>query len=924
MPDFEGAKHTCAAALASHNARRRVRRQGAPAGEEAGDEGPRTSPGAALAASGLEDVASWLEEHAPTAATAGSLVLISLEQDASPRVGPASAAAERCAALASASAAAAAAAAAAHGCTVHIKLPAMRTPAALPSEELRAAVAPDGALFYGALTLPTGTVRPGCVLLTLDALVLSNTASALGGADAARAAATALAPAFAHVPGGVAGGATVHVGTTVAPLFAPLHHHGPAASPDGAAFGGSIAVAPCAVALEAASSPQEVRLRISLADAQSVGGRVIAVHARLRGHALPCDFIAADAAALHSLAVDAVIRLPAGASSAFGGVATSAVGSAPTNAFPLLEGALLVELLLAPVTPQQPHAAAAGAAPQPEVAIAERFSRTAAVLLCADAAAVAQVAASGAALTAAAESGSGAVAAALNDVLRVVGAALAPAPAPAPAPRRVRCAAAAAAWCLGWDALLTRLLAPTPSGGGGDADDSAAADSLAVVVHTLHAASLAGIDTSPACSRVLAAARARAAPESAWRRTAEALAHATHVRGHARPECAAVAAEEEVAAAGDAHAMRLVRAIRTLVVDAVGDEVAHPGELEVDELNELSDSDVAPSLAFSPAPPAAGLPADWPDADEWEYRYWLGRANVRTWVVVSALQVANAVMKATNVWRFVLLRGTAGGPPATCGVFSDAMLLVTRLYRRVGGPASTLELISPWDVPWPAVVSHSRVFFAATLLWRLPICVAGLLLALRWSAACNAAPQAHVHVGHTPPPRYPERLLALVPLSEALFLLFTDLLIMHATGGAAPDWPPALCAIEAVAQIVLYWRGPWRPIIGVPVLLARAVAVAIPLLAARAWAPLLSLHSGAGLLLAAFAIAIAISPARGRAMRAEWAAARAAGRAARAAEEAARAAEELVGLDFAGAKAPSGGSDKPELRHRKPADNKAQ
>jgi hypothetical protein len=124
-----------------------------------------------------------------------------------------------------------------------------------------------------------------------------------------------------------------------------------------------------------------------------------------------------------------------------------------------------------------------------------------------------------------------------------------------------------------------------------------------------------------------------------------------------------------------------------------------------------------------------------------------------------------------------------------------------------------------------------------------------------------------------------------------------------------------LCAIEAVALIVLHWRGPSRPRIGVPVLLARAASVALPLAAARAWAPLLSLRSGAGPQLAAFAVTVAIAPARGRAMRAEWAAARAA-------ERAARSAHGKPGRTKAsssgGATASAGGSDS-QLRRRKPA-----
>jgi hypothetical protein len=71
---------------------------------------------------------------------------------------------------------------------VHVKLPVMSAPSELPSAALLAAA---GELFPAAAGSPTGAIRPGCVLLSLDALTAGSAPDAGAAAVALRAAFTA-------------------------------------------------------------------------------------------------------------------------------------------------------------------------------------------------------------------------------------------------------------------------------------------------------------------------------------------------------------------------------------------------------------------------------------------------------------------------------------------------------------------------------------------------------------------------------------------------------------------------------------------------------------------------------------------------------------------------------------------------------------
>lgn len=145
---------------------------------EASGVSPPLPPGARVG--GAQGVAEWLAINEPyatsasaAAAAGGALLLV--------RAAPGAAIAETDLA---AIAAAAAAAARLYGCTVHVKLPVMASPSELPSQALRAVV--DGALLEGCgpAAPPLGAIRPGCVLLSIDALVtrlpdISDVATAL-------------------------------------------------------------------------------------------------------------------------------------------------------------------------------------------------------------------------------------------------------------------------------------------------------------------------------------------------------------------------------------------------------------------------------------------------------------------------------------------------------------------------------------------------------------------------------------------------------------------------------------------------------------------------------------------------------------------------------------------------------------------------
>ena len=179
LADFEGAKHTCASALATHNARRRRRKPDSPPSDAANGSGERD------AAPGLTAVSAWLSEFAEhSSAPSASNRALMLMCLSSPDAAPAKTAAPDCATALAAAAAAAVQAAALHGCTLHIKLPSAAGPDDVPLAALRSTAAD---VLRAAVAPPTVAIRPGCVLLALDALLPAAAARALSAQDAAAA-----------------------------------------------------------------------------------------------------------------------------------------------------------------------------------------------------------------------------------------------------------------------------------------------------------------------------------------------------------------------------------------------------------------------------------------------------------------------------------------------------------------------------------------------------------------------------------------------------------------------------------------------------------------------------------------------------------------------------------------------------------------
>jgi hypothetical protein len=616
LTDFEGSKHTCAAALASHNARRRhLRRPAAPPLKRAAcdaaavaADSPDVPP--QLAATGATNVCTWLTEHAPEATTAVAAEAAVLFV----RANAGSAAAMR--ADLSAAAAAAAAAAALHGCTVHIKLPALHSPCELPSSALRAAV--DDALFPGAAVLPTGAVRPGCVLLSLDALLPGQRRREMPLHSAGFAEALRLAFSPSALQRGV-----LRVGDSQVALDADEPASNVPLTPQ-------LRLMPAAALLRGGGGEGGAPLFDvgGAADALVLG----TVHARLSGHALRSSLDAGRR----------VLQLHADS-----------------------EGAALVEV---------EHTTGDASSFASET----RISPARVVLLCTDAAVVAQVAAT----CSHAVDSSAADDEALQRVLHVLGAALRPR-----SSRRVRCAAAAAAVWLGWDAVLARLLR------------AHTADTPAVVCCAAAHAAARGRGTPAACDVVIAAAVSRLWPPAACAHAVRLLEEASVSHAHLQPECAAGAALQAALQAADTGV----------------DDAAAAAQLLAALLELLADVDdvVVDSLAD----------------DEASYVTWLARHNARHWVVVSSLAVLGSAVVLLNASRHVLFSSAAAGAvagTARFGAVNDALIAATRLHSLDGSGG----VRSPLDVPWGDIVTHIRAYVVTLLALRLPAQVA-LLVASR-------------------------------------------------------------------------------------------------------------------------------------------------------------------------------------------------
>ena len=521
LEDFEGRRHTCAAALARHNERRREAKAARALASASGGSGDSSGGGRSTPTpgttegSGLSDVGAWLAElEAPTTSAAVAAAGAQLGSGGVMLLEPSSAHHATGRALTddadalSAAAAAAAAAASLYGYTLHFKLPSLPSPAHLPSAALRS-IADDDDLFFGAAAPPSCSIRPGCVLLTFDALVAAPAACA----DAAAAAAAlrrAFAAAEAHARGATVlcrGGAAALLADAPLPA-APPPPRAPRLRPAAALLPGNDVAAPL--------------VPFELLDAEPG----CTLHARLAGQALRCEAVPGGTRARTSLRVRHV-------------TAASAT---------LAEGAALFELQrddggASASPPAAGHSAACPALSPPRAA-----------LLCGDAAVVAEV---NAAADTAQRAGDAAADAALQRVILVLGAALRP-----DAPCRVLVAAASACVWLRWDASLRRLL--YKPGGTSALVDDAGAMLLAAAAHA------AAAGNANAAASVVDAAAAALWPAGALRSAGALLRRASDGEGHMQPACAADAALDS---GPDAGTVAVLRALHSLL-DATDAEAA--------------------------------------------------------------------------------------------------------------------------------------------------------------------------------------------------------------------------------------------------------------------------------------------------------------------------------------------------------------
>jgi hypothetical protein len=865
-----GARHTCAAALALHNARRRGSRttplarpegatrrnaaatpppgaraaaplshtgtattnsaDGSPGGSRDGSGGGSGTGGAedvfplydivdnellALAAGGVTGVCEWLEMHAPEALTcsaAAAAADAAAAQAAAEQATAAHAAAQATAAAAEAAAsplvlhmrpavgagagaapwdvaaavAAAAAAASLHGCTVHVKLPAAQTPLALPTDALHAVLGMGGgvwapmtafdsgdalqqqqalamALFPFAMATPVGAVRPGCVLLSLDALTEAGAPrrDAAGAAGALRAACAA---------SGVGIGADADAAPELRGALllvdgaaAPLDAAAAAAVTQPAVQPAAPRVRPCAALLPAAADDDDddvagaattttttLRFELSSYDAGS-SSSTTTLHARLGGRTLRCAAAAGVGGAAAALTLTLTSREAE-------------------------EGAALIEAQRIGVT-------RAGRA---TLAI----SPPAALLLCRDAAVVAQACVTGDAL-AAAPTPSEASSAALAQLLRIAGAALAP-----DAPRRVRVAAAAACVWLGWDALLTRLLRD--------------GDGALILCAAAHATAAASAST-PACVAAVAAAAAAAWPRAACAAACDALREAAAAPDGGgdgvHPACAAEAAlarlqQRRSGAAEDVAAAALLSAVLDLLETAplLAAADAAPSAATAAAATAaaaaaaaaLSGGGVADSAALRPAVLSAAADAEAAEAAEAAYVAHLARVNTTTWLAVSLLSFMNTCSHLFSSLRYVLLAPHAGGlMTANMGATNGALISRTRLLPLSGGAAFPAT-----DVPFDVVVAHVRMYAAGLLLLLLP----------HSALVYHSVRMARTRRAHR---RY-KRIFFSLMLCDTSFYMFVDLLVVHATG-AVVEWPAWPAATHAAGLFVTHLRGPFCP-----------------------------------------------------------------------------------------------------------------
>ena len=637
-------------------------------------------------------------------------------------------------------------AAAAHGCTLHIKLPEIHNPASLPSSTLRGVA---DALLPGPLPA-TVAVRPGCVLLTLDALVPleavqirrnrdDSAAASLAGSrfvpSNARRAANAIAGASLgmHITahgsvllmrsGGPAGPAHVSAST--------LDSTRDASYPPLAAGPHSMAVAPhLAGAAPGALVPGDdgvVTLRLPAlhsADATTT----VTLNGRVDGHTLRMTVVSDGGVST------VTTSLPA--------------GCAPDGAVILMEV-------------QESSPVMNGHPDRPAV----RLSRCMPVLLCVDAAAVAQVNA-WCAIAAAIAADELTVVDALDTTLRLLGAAMR-----AHAPLAVRVSAAKACTAMNWDAMLRHLLTACVTGDGSTRVRGAL---ILACYQQLHVSPGAA-----ACAAVLRQVSPWANHATAMATASRLLRHASDVECHTDALCAAHAAMDAASALKD---------------DAGAGEVLSCLALL------LSDGSLAECL--EPAATAGGgatQSADDADAAQRYAAFCLAR-NHSYFLVVAALRLAAGSSNWYKVWRHVLSHPDVHlfDRRAEVGVTTCKLLAAVRFHpfrhlAAAGAQPFTLE-----QAVWPPVLPAARVYVASEVLVRLPMDITLAFVVARHLATASARARLAAQ------PELGGRIALLVHLlliGDALMNVVNDVLASWAAGWALPEWPVSLNLLHALGLV---------------------------------------------------------------------------------------------------------------------------
>ena len=664
--------------------------------------------------------------------------------------------------------------------TVHVKFPNLGSPDALPQGLNGAALA----LFAGGPALPislTALARPGCVLLTFDALL--DGSRPLSARDA-----------VAALKSGGAG-----------PFFRSQPFS--VAAPASFATSGEDGSVHVSIVVSQAPHPR-VRPLAALA------GTDVALRFVPSGCAkgCACHSDAKSAARLHGYVLQLRPRCGDGAT-------LVSAGSA--------EGVALIELLPAGMEPQH--------APPPRP-----------VLLCADAAIVAEVCAA-----ADATGDSGDAADAVELAAHVLGTALRPG-----ARIAVLAAACAAAAERGWVAALARLLPALRSAAEAAApperDGGAAAAQLCVrggasllhracAARAVSAAALLitkdglfgafatrGPDgLTPAHHAAVAAAADGGALMSMLTACGDGLLAWFYARDHN-----GVPPVGYAAAALNAPLLKRLAAARSRADDAVAAVLSRaflrPDLAAVEVLTQLGDDDDAAAIlrwvyitlmrADSEGGGEGSAQAKGRGCvvDDDGFMRWQAAESRSLWRVMSLLLLLKAVGNVVHCVRFLLYGPDSAGAAARSFVASTPLL-----------DPSTGATVLATDLPLDTLRRGAWHMLLATALFRVPHGAAAVWLVF------SRAGWALTLARH-------EAVMGAVLLGEALFFVYTDGLLRYITGGLEVEWPAKLMLLRALAITFAMRTGPFRTAANRAGMLARAassgVALALrPALRGRLW-----------------------------------------------------------------------------------------